>query len=181
MENRIMPIVNVILGAALLCFGRSLYWAFVAVAGFLVAGHFADLVLADQSAWIRLLAALAAGLVGALLALLAQRVAFAVGGFFAGGYLALLAGEQLQPAGNPTLWLIIGGVIGAVVAALVLDWAIIILSSLVGAGAIVAVIPADPTISAVVYLLLFGLGIIVQARRLQRTPETRGASSSDHG
>jgi hypothetical protein len=56
-----MPVVNAILGAALLFVGRQLYWAFVAVAGFLVAGQFAGSALADQSTWVQILAALAAG------------------------------------------------------------------------------------------------------------------------
>jgi hypothetical protein len=94
-----------------------------------VAGHFAGSALADQSTWVHILAALAAGVVGALLAMLAQRVAFALGGFYAGGYLALLAGESLQPGGNLSLWLIVGGVIGAVIATLVMDWAVIVMSS----------------------------------------------------
>ncbi|MEZ6097837.1 MAG: DUF4203 domain-containing protein [Pirellulaceae bacterium] len=176
-----MPVVNVILGAVLLFFGRQLYWAFVAVAGFLAAGHFSEVALADQSAWLRLIAALAVGIVGALLAMLAQRLAFALGGFYAGGYLALIAGDALQPGSNVSLWLIVGGVIGAVIAALVMDWAIIILSSLVGSGAIVAVIAADPAICAIVYALLFGLGVTVQARHLRRTRESGEASSSAHG
>jgi hypothetical protein len=181
MEDCIMPVVHAILGAVLLFFGRQLYWAFVAIAGFLAAGHFAGLALADQSGWVQLLAALATGVVGALLAMLAQRVAFALGGFYAGGYLALLARETLQPGCNLSLWLIVGGAVGAVIATLVMDWAIIILSGLVGAGAIAPVIATDPAICAIVYVLLFGLGVTVQARRLRRTRQSGEASSSAHG
>ncbi len=173
-----MLVVNAILGAVLLFFGRSLYWAYVAIAGFLVGGHYANLVLADQADWVRLLAALVAGVLGAVLAMIAQRVAFALGGLFAGGYLALLVGQQLQPDGDPSLWLIVGGVLGTVIAALVMDWAIIVLSSLIGAGTIVIALAADPFASAIVYLLLFGVGVAVQARRMRRSRVTEKTTPS---
>ena len=60
----------------------------------------------------QLLAALAAGLAGALLAMLAQRVAFALGGFYAGGYLALLVAQPIQPDGNQIVWLVVFGNVG---------------------------------------------------------------------
>ena len=43
----------------------------------------------DKQEWIRILAAVGAGLLGAPVGILVQRLAFAIGGFFAGGYLAL--------------------------------------------------------------------------------------------
>lgn len=172
-----MPLVDVILGGLLLLFGRSLYWAFVAVAGFLIGGQLAEISLAEQAAWLRLLAAIVAGAIGALLALLAQRVAFGVGGFFAGGYLAALLVRSLQVESNEAAWLVIGGVIGAVVALLVMDWAIIALSSLVGAGAIVNALALEPAVGAATFAILCVVGIIVQAsrmRRAQRMPSRTG-------
>lgn len=162
-----MAIFNAILGAILLFFGRKLYWLFVGIAGFLVGLQLAEVFLADQTAIIRLIVAVGAGLLGAILAVIAQRVAFALGGFYAGGYLALSFGPSLIPNTEPMLWLIIGGILGAVVAALVMDWAIIALSCLVGAGAIVAAFVAAPMIEVVVFLVLFAIGFAFQARELQ--------------
>ncbi len=73
-----MSAINVVFGAVLLFFGRSLYWLFVGIAGFLAGVQLADVVLADQSQVIRVLAAVAAGALGALVAMLAQRVGFAL-------------------------------------------------------------------------------------------------------
>lgn len=162
-----MPFVDVVLGGLLLLFGRSLYWVFVAVAGFLVGGQVAELALADSAPWIRLLAAIAAGLIGALLAMLAQRLAFGLAGFYAGGYLTAAAMNSLQVDGNSGIWLLAGAILGALVALVVLDWAIIVLSSLVGASAIVAALNLAPTAAAIGMLLLVAIGIAVQGRRLQ--------------
>ena len=83
------PILLVLMGVVVLLFGRSLYWAFIAVAGFLLGMALANLWLADKQEWVRILAAVGAGLNGALVGIMVQRLAFAIGGFFAGAYLAL--------------------------------------------------------------------------------------------
>jgi hypothetical protein len=49
-----------------------------------------DLLLPDQAQWICFLVAVGAGFLGTLLAVLAQRVAFALAGFYGGAYLALI-------------------------------------------------------------------------------------------
>ncbi|MGN6548089.1 MAG: TM7S3/TM198-like domain-containing protein [Aureliella sp.] len=169
-----MPLLNAVLGGLLLLFGRSLYWVFVAIGGFLIGGQFAEVALADQAQWVQLLAALAGGIVGALLAMLAQRVAFGIGGFFAGGYLATLLARSLHADGNEMVWVLLGGFIGAVIAVLVMDWAIIVLSSMVGAGAIVAALALEPSVAALIYVLLLVVGIVVQASRLPRAQSAPG-------
>ena len=117
--------VTVLLGLVLLFFGRKLYWAFIAIAGFLVGMELANEYLADKDQWIRIAAAVGAGLVGAIVGVFLQRLAFAIGGFFAGGYLAVRIVEHLNLQGDHHIPMIIGGVAGAIVAALVMDWAII--------------------------------------------------------
>ncbi|MFN2155172.1 MAG: hypothetical protein ACK2UX_08035, partial [Anaerolineae bacterium] len=54
-------------GAALLLLGRRLYWLFVAGAGFVIGATLSAELLQAESAWMRLLAAIAAGLVGLML------------------------------------------------------------------------------------------------------------------
>lgn len=165
-----MPLVTALLGAALLFFGRSVYWAFVAIVGFLVGAQLADVLLADQSPGLRLLVAIGAGVVGALLAMLAQRIAFALGGLYAGGYLALSVAHAAGATDNHLLWFAIGGVIGAILAVMVMDWAIIVLSSLVGAAAIVAAFNLSPGITTILFIVLAAFGITVQSNRLRPPP-----------
>src|SRR5262245_22452200 len=101
------PLLLILLGLILLFFGRSLYWAFVAVAGFLMGMELAADLLTDQQAWVRFLAALAAGAIGAIVGVLAQRIAFAVGGFFAGGYLTLELLNHFPQIPPSNLWFLV--------------------------------------------------------------------------
>jgi len=162
-----MAIVTILLGVLLLFYGRTLFWAFVAIAGFLVGFQLATELLAEQAEWVRLVVAALIGIVGAVLGILFQRIAFALGGLFAGGYLGLALAQAADAPGEPMAWFIVGGILGAIVAALVMDWAIIALSSLAGAAAIVDPLNLDPTIAALLFLALAAVGITVQARRLR--------------
>jgi hypothetical protein len=169
-----MQIVNVVLGAILLFFGRTLYWVFVGIVGFLLGMALAEEYLSGQTEIVRIAAALAAGIVGAVIAIFAQRIAFAVGGFFAGGYIALSIARHFGAApDNNTIWFIVGGLIGAVVAAMLMDWAIIVLSSLAGSAAILAGlsgIEMDSSVRSILFLVLAIVGIVVQGRRIAQVP-----------
>lgn len=168
-----MQIVNVVLGAILLFFGRTLYWVFVGIVGFLLGMALAEDYLAGQTEIVRIVAALAAGIIGALLAVFAQRIAFAVGGFFAGGYIAVRVAEHFQGPSDSTIWFIVGGVIGAIVAAMLMDWAIIVLSSLAGSAAILSGLSGinlDSSVRSILFLVLAIVGIVVQGRRIAQPP-----------
>src|SRR5262245_46863293 len=105
----------------------------------------------------------AAGLIGALLAMLFQRVGFALGGFYAGGYAALILAERFAPGAVGGATFIIGGVVGALFAAWLMDWAIIVLSCLVGAVLVVTGLGLRGATGFVVYVVLAALGIALQA------------------
>jgi Domain of unknown function (DUF4203) len=160
---------NLFLGLILLVLGLKLFWLFVAIAGFLFGMQFGDLILPDQAHWIRLLIALGAGFLGALLAVLAQRVAFALAGFYGGSYLALILAQSFGAGGSSILLFVVAGVIGAVIATLIMDWAIIVISSLVGAGAMVEALALGQSIRIIVFMVLVVAGILVQARLLPQS------------
>jgi hypothetical protein len=155
------------MGVLLVFYGRTLYWAFIAVVGFLVGFELATELLAEQVESVRILVALLGGVLGAILGLLAQRAAFAIGGLFAGGYLALALAHAADLPGEPLIWFVIGAILGAIVAALIMDWAIITLSSLAGAAAIVAELHLSDSIATLLFVALSAIGIIIQGRRLR--------------
>lgn len=167
-----MGLSKIILGLILLVFGRKLFWLFVAIAGFLVGAEFAALTLPHQPQWIMLLIAVGAGFLGALLAVIAQRLAFGIAGFYGGSYLALMVAQSFGAGSYSMVLFILGGVVGAVFAVLIMDWAIIALSCLVGAGAIVDALALGPGISTVVFLVLVIIGALVQARLLPHPRES---------
>ena len=164
-----MHLWTVGLGLILLVLGRNLFWLSVAVVGFLVGMEFTGVILADRPPWVMLLTGLGTGLLGALLAIVAERVAFALAGFYAGAYLALLVGQAFGIGGNSLLLFAVGGGIGAICAVLIMDWAIIVLSCLVGAGAVVVGSGLGQTTGALAFVLLAIAGTLVQARLITRS------------
>jgi hypothetical protein len=166
-----MKFLMVVLGLIMLIFGRKLFWLFVAIIGFLFGMELIDLFLKSHSIWIKLLGGLGAGLLGALLAIYVQRVAFTLAGFFAGAYFALLLAHPLGIAGASLFLAVAGGVIGAIAAALLMDWAIIVLSCLVGAGAVVSRLGLRDVNMAIVFLVLVTIGILVQTKLMEHSEE----------
>ncbi|MCI0399644.1 MAG: hypothetical protein L0332_28880 [Chloroflexi bacterium] len=171
-----MEIVRALVGTAVLLLGRHLFWLFVAVAGFLLGWNAAtEFLPANQPDWVVILVAVVVGLIGAVLAVFLQAVAVGVAGFVVGGYILLglldFAGFE---AGNLT-WLafLVGGIIGAVLVLAVFDWALIFLSSLIGANLIVETLALESPLRIVVFLVLVLVGIAVQAATLRRYPERR--------
>ena len=157
------PIADFVTGALLLALGRKLFWLFVAIAGFYAGIEVVRVVLAGQPTWLMLAVGIGAGLIGALLAMLFQRVGFALGGFYAGGYAALILAERFAPGAAGGATFLIGGVVGAFFAAWLMDWAIIVLSSLVGAVLVVTSLGLYGVTGFLVYVVLAALGIAVQA------------------
>jgi len=159
-----MPlIVAIAAGAVLLVAGRKFFWLFIAITGFFVGVELAHDLFANQPRWVVWVFAAGAGIIGAVLAMLFQRVAFALAGFYAGGYLAIFVAQGLGWGVLDLAMFLVGGVIGAVLATLVMDWAIIVLSSFVGAGLIVASLGLDSLQGAILAGVLAAVGILVQA------------------
>jgi Domain of unknown function (DUF4203) len=162
-----------------LLLGRSLFWLFVAAVGFVVGVELAPLILPHQTELFTLLVAVVLGIAGALLAVFVEKIAIAVAGFVAGGYLAsVLCAPLLGGAGMayPLSWLcfLIGGILGAVLMIVFFNWALIILSSLQGAHLIVRGLPVIHGLPAlrhhsqILFAILALIGIAVQAATYRR-------------
>jgi uncharacterized membrane protein len=123
----------------------------------------------DQSLILHVAVALGAGLIGALLAVLFERVAFALAGFYAAAYLALILIDRIGVTAGENVIIVVSGLVGALIAALVMDWAIIALSALVGAAAIVATFAMPPMIEIAVFIVLVAVGVAVQRSVYIRT------------
>jgi hypothetical protein len=168
-----MNIAKVLVGILLLVLGRQLFWLFVGGIGFVAA---IDLVSRWASAWpvwLTLIVALAAGVVGALLAVFLQEFAVGVAGFLAGGYvvLALLRLLNLQTPGISWLLALVGAIIGLVFALAVFEWALILLSSLSGAAMIAQTLSAqilslNRPLTLLVFIVALVFGIVIQAKSM---------------
>lgn len=161
-------ILRIALGCALLLAGRNIFWLFIMLAGFLIGAELAEIWLADQPLWVMISVAIMVGIIGVVLSVLYQRVAFALGGFYAAGYLAIVLSAKLGIDPAPISAVLITGLFGSILAWLLMDWTIIILSSLAGAAAIVNTITAPLATEAALYLALVITGVLVQSSVLKR-------------
>ncbi|MCL5096015.1 MAG: DUF4203 domain-containing protein [Candidatus Omnitrophica bacterium] len=162
--------LNIVVGAALLFFGRRLFWLFVAGVGFVAGGLFATQLLAGQPEWVILAIALAVGVVCALLSVFLQRLLIGIAGFLAGGYIVYHLALTLNYPSYEWIGFIVGGIIGAVLVEVLFDWALIGLSGLVGAIVISANVPLDQALSAALFFVLLAVGIYAQAKQLRPKP-----------
>ncbi len=159
-----MIIFYLLAGAALLILGRKLFWLFAAAVGFLFGMSLAQQVLPGQSQTVHLIVALILGGLGAILTVLVEKIAIGLVGFIAGGYLVHLLLPALSINLGSLLWLavIIGGVIGAVLASTMFDWALIILSSGIGASVITNHLTLPQPFPLVLLVGLFIMGVVIQ-------------------
>jgi hypothetical protein len=161
-------IFQILTGIGMLFFGRKFFWFFVAGVGFVSASTWASRAFGRESDFIVLLIALAAGFIGALIALFVRWLGIGLAGFIGGGYLvfSILALFGLDLGVFSWVFYLIGGIIGAILFAIFFDWTLILLSSLSGAVILTQsfFLPRTWNIFLIIGLLI--LGIIVQARVL---------------
>jgi Domain of unknown function (DUF4203) len=167
--NLPIPILSVLVGAVILLFGRKLFWLCVAAVGFAAGVEVAPLLVHQPSATLALTVALVLGFIGALFALFLQKLAIAMVGFLTGGKLALAMASAffVQLAAHPGITFLVGGIIGALLLLIVFDWALVVLSSLVGAYLIRSVITLPPSGSAILFVVLVAIGVGVQVTALR--------------
>ena len=166
-----VPLVGALIGIVILLFGRKVFWLCVAAVGFVAGVELAPHLVNEPSALLQLTVAIVLGLIGALLALFLQKVAIAVFGFLAGGKLAgaIAAAFFVHYVQYSTVIFVVGGVIGAILLLTLFDWALIVVSSLIGAHLIQSAIVLPPSGSTIVFIGVAIVGIVVQAASFRRS------------
>ncbi len=160
-----MPLAGFFLGIILLTMGRRLFWLFVGVVGFIFSFHLVLRLLPHLSHSTALAIALVIGLAGALLAVSLQKIAIAAGGFLAGGH---LLPQIMKMAGmtHQHHWalFIIGGIAGAVLMSLAFGFALIVLSSLIGADLVLQALHiGGRRFSPILFVLIAAAGFLFQS------------------
>lgn len=173
-------IAQILVGIVVLLVGRQLFWIFIGAVGFFIGVVFAPLLFGTAPDWLRLVMSLALGATFAALAIVIQKPMAVLAGFFAGGLFDMsvfaLIGSGLG-ADERFGWFgwfvfITGGIVGAIAVFLLFDWAVIALSSMVGAGLIMNGVETfgqlPPFIGIIIFVALVATGMWVQSRLLQR-------------
>src|ERR1700730_2022141 len=175
--NFSVPIISALIGAIILLFGRKLFWLCVAAVGFATGVELAPHWIHEPSTLLMLAFAIVLGFIGALLALFLQKIAIAIAGFLAGGKLALAMTGAFFIRPDQYFWItfLIGGIIGALLLLVLFDWALIALSSVVGAYLVLSAIALPPSGTSILFIALVAIGIIVQVTSMRR----RGGATID--
>jgi len=162
--------IRLIMGIALLAFGRKIYWLMVGVIGFVVGYLLAAEFLGGAAEWLLILIGLVAGLIGAGLAIFLQSLAIAIAGFLGGGFVTIQMLTLLGVSDGTFSWIpfILGGILGLILVSVLFDWALIVLSSLVGAFMVTQVIDPNLDTSSFIFFILLILGIVIQALIMRR-------------
>ena len=176
-----MFVPRTIVGAALLLFGRKAFWLFVAGVGFVGGLLLATRTFQFEDGWVVLAVAVVGGLLGALLALVFQSVGVGLAGFVGGGYAAMTFfeatgwGQALMGDAPYRSWVvfIVGGILGAVFVGVLFDWALIALSSVLGAILIAGSVPLEPAMQVLLFVVLVATGVVVQAILMRRDRSER--------
>jgi len=170
-----MTLATILGGACALLFGRQLFWLFVGVLGFVVGSHIATTFYANASPSVTIAIAAVAGLAGAVLAYGLQEVMIAVAGFAAGSYIASNVLLSVIPFPGRELWLalLLGGFGGLVLFSFLFDWAVIVMSSIFGAGLIVGALAPGSSGAPLAILGLALIGIVSQVRARRRSAARR--------
>ena len=157
--------ILLLLGILILLLGRRLFWLSVAALGFALGVQMAPELFPHQPELYVLAFGIFLGILGALLALLLQKIAIGVAGFFFGGHLSLALAHALAIFRPEYSWMIfaVGGVLGAILMINFFDWALIFLSSILGAQLIVDAFHFSPTAKLLCFVVLAAVGISVQA------------------
>ena len=160
------PVAQILAGLALLFFGRKLFWLFVGVVGFLVGMEFGADFVKGQPQGVILAIAIGAGILAAILAIFVQRLVVAIAGGLAGGVIAMRIAVMLGANSESLQWIafLVGALLAAILVSVLFDWALIGLSSLIGASLVSEALPFDHAAKLIGIAVLFVLGLLVQMR-----------------
>lgn len=161
-----IEIILGILGVVLLVLGKRLVWLFVSVVGFLIGIYLAERFFSTGSENMYLTVAIIVGVLFAILSLFLKKFIIGSTGFVLGGYLAYVILNLVGVEVNYFFWLIVfgSGVAGALLVALLFNWAVVILSSVVGAGILVNVLKLQDWVALSVFIVLIIAGLYLQSR-----------------
>jgi hypothetical protein len=168
MQN--ISLLQAVFGFAMLALGRRLYWLFVGGIGFAIGFSLASRFLVDSTIWTLLVIGLIAGVLAGLAAVLMNRLVMGIAGFLVGGFLAIKLLEVISLSASPPVWLVflVGGACCALLVAILFDWALILLTSLLGAGLLVQLFNTSDRLSLVLIVVMVGVGFFIQGRMLLR-------------
>lgn len=170
-----LNIIKGVMGGVMLFLGRELNFLFAGSVTALLATRLTPLLPSGLPAWGDTAFVIGMGILAAGIALINTRVGYFISGFVAGGY---FLSDYYVPNFTgipPILPFIVGSGAGALIMGLLTEWAMIIVSSVVGAIFLTSLFPLGQTARTLVTAGLVIIGAIVQVliMRMQKQAEDR--------
>ena len=161
---------RILVGLGMLVLGRQLFWLFVGGVGFVFGIQLATQVLGEGQPDANILVfALIFGFIGAVAALVLQKLAVSAAGFIGGGIIAINLVQVMNlDLGSVLVPFLVGGVLGLVLVSVLFDWALIAISSFAGATVVVQTFTMETAVSMLLLVTLIVVGIAVQASQMRR-------------
>jgi hypothetical protein len=156
-----MLIIRGVIGVIILFFGRELNFIFAGGMAALVGFRLAPKLPDSLPGWTDYALIIGLGIGASLAVLLNERAGYFISGFFAGGYVLM---EYFQP-GVPTfpiLLFLVGAILGAAIIGVFTEWALIAISSLIGAIYATTLFRLSQTAETLVAGGLFVVGSLTQ-------------------
>ncbi|MEM8964673.1 MAG: hypothetical protein AAGD38_24525 [Acidobacteriota bacterium] len=165
-------VAALLIGGVLLLFGRQIYWLALGAVGFVVGLHVVrQVVTTATEPWVVPVLALIVGVIGALFAVFAQKLAVRLAGFLLGAGAGVTIVQQLGTATDSALLLaaVIGAVVGILLSGVLFDAALTIISAAIGAilllnGLDAAGVALDAPLPLIAAIVLTAIGIGIQSR-----------------
>ncbi len=157
-----MQIARAVIGGILLFLGRELNFLFAAAMAALIGFRLTYILPSQWPVYYGYIFIGILAVIGAAVPLIHERVGYFFSGFLAGGYFLV---EYFAPGGLtvPLLPFLVGGVIGSIVIGVFTEWALMIVSCLIGAYYVMNYFTLSSTAQILVGSGLFIIGALTQA------------------
>lgn len=170
-------IPGIVFGFIFLFFGRKLFWFLIGAMGFYLGLVFATSYLQAGDDWHGILIALCCGVAGVIFLYAIQKIALSILGFATGVFFTFNIIQHFRYTFHWWL-LLIGGIIGIIIAASFFQVALILLSSLFGSYLVIRELPPDFSFRTVLYVVLAILGFLVQYSMKKKKKEKEKKETS---
>jgi hypothetical protein len=158
--------IEILVGLALLAFGRKGLGLLLGAVGFFAGLVIASNIFGSSNSTINIITALIGGGIGVFIAFFIQKIAVVVAGVLGGAYTGYIIAMQSGWGAETFPWIPmgIGAVIGVILAFFIVKWALILLSSLFGAFLVVHAVHVGGFLESILFVALAIAGILFQAR-----------------
>jgi hypothetical protein len=156
-----MQVIRGVIAGVLLFLGRELNLLFAGAMAAFIGLRLTPLLPSQWPGWADYAFMGVLALVAAVITLRNERMGYFLSGFLAGGYFLI---EYFEPGVLTVPWLLflIGGVIGSVIIGIFTEWALMVVSCLIGAYYVTNLFTLSPTAEILVGSGLFIIGALTQ-------------------